>query len=126
MNKPVSINTSHIASKAALRAELAESVEAFLKAGVVTQASIGETAKLTKKPQFNHILATEPTKQAERAAAREALHAAIAELAHAEIEGVTLVRSAHEVATMLRPMGFRLVSPSVKRVAESIGIYLRE
>ena len=119
-----SINASEIRMRDQLREDLGRKVNDFLKSSTIT--NVGTTAaKIKKRAQFNHIIAVAPTKRAERQQEKEALHAAIAELSHIEIAGVTLIRSAHEVSALLRQRGFKLLSPSVKRVAESIGIQLR-
>lgn len=118
-----SINASEIRVRDQLREDLNLKVREFLKSGSITKVGTG-TVKTETRPQFNHIIAVAPTKRAERQQEKEALHAAIAELSHIEIAGVTLIRSAHEVSALLRQRGFKLLSPSVKRVAESIGIHL--
>lgn len=119
-----SINASEIRVRDQVREDLNLKVREFLKSGSITKVGTG-TVKTETRPQFNHIIAVAPTKRAERQQEKEALHAAIAELSHIEIAGVTLIRSAHEVSALLRQRGFKLLSPSVKRVAESIGIQLR-
>lgn len=119
-----SINASEIRVRDPIREDLGRKVSEFLKSGSITKVGTG-TVKTEARPQFNHIIAVAPTKRAERQQEKEALHAAIAELSHIEIAGVTLIRSAHEVSALLRQRGFKLLSPSVKRVAESIGIQLR-
>ncbi len=119
-----SINASEIRVRDQVREDLNRKVSEFLKSGSITKVGTG-TVKTETRPQFNHIIAVAPTKRAERQQEKEALHAAIAELSHIEIAGVTLIRSAHEVSALLRQRGFKLLSPSVKRVAESIGIQLR-
>ena len=118
-----SINASEIRMRDPIREDLSQKVHAFLKANSITEVGTS-SAKTETRPQFNHIIAVAPAKLAERQAEKEALHAAITELAHIEIAGVTLIRSAHEVSKLLRQRGFKLLSPSVTRVAESIGIYL--
>lgn len=118
-----SINASEIRVRDPIREDLGRKVSEFLKSGSITKVGTG-TVKTETRPQFNHIIAVAPTKRAERQQEKEALHAAIAELSHIEIAGVTLIRSAHEVSALLRQRGFKLLSPSVKRVAESIGIHL--
>ena len=118
-----SINASEIRVRDQVREDLNLKVREFLKSGSITKVGTG-TVKTETRPQFNHIIAVAPTKRAERQQEKEALHAAIAELSHIEIAGVTLIRSAHEVSALLRQRGFKLLSPSVKRVAESIGIAL--
>ena len=118
-----SINASEIRVRDQVREDLNLKVREFLKSGSITKVGTG-TVKTETRPQFNHIIAVAPTKRAERQQEKEALHAAIAELSHIEIAGVTLIRSAHEVSALLRQRGFKLLSPSVKRVAESIGIHL--
>ncbi len=118
-----SINASEIRVRDQVREDLNSKVSEFLKSGSITKVGTG-TVKTETRPQFNHIIAVAPTKRAERQQEKEALHAAIAELSHIEIAGVTLIRSAHEVSALLRQRGFKLLSPSVKRVAESIGIHL--
>lgn len=119
-----SINASEIRVRDQVREDLNLKVREFLKSGSITKVGTG-TVKTETRPQFNHIIAVAPTKRAERQQEKEALHAAVAELSHIEIAGVTLIRSAHEVSALLRQRGFKLLSPSVKRVAESIGIQLR-
>ena len=119
-----SINASEIRVRDPIREDLNRKVSEFLKSGSITKIG-NATVKTEPRPQFNHIIAVAPTKRAERQQEKEALHAAIAELSHIEIAGVTLIRSAHEVSALLRQRGFKLLSPSVKRVAESIGIQLR-
>ena len=119
-----SINASEIRVRDQVREDLNLKVREFLKSGSITKVGAG-TVKTETRPQFNHIIAVAPNKRAERQQEKEALHAAIAELSHIEIAGVTLIRSAHEVSALLRQREFKLLSPSVKRVAESIGIQLR-
>lgn len=118
-----SINASEIRMRDQLREDLGRKVNDFLKSGTITKIDNG-TVKTETRPQFNHIIATAPAKRAERQQEKEALHAAIAELSYIEIAGVTLIRSAHEVSALLRQRGFKLLSPSVRRIAESIGIAL--
>lgn len=118
-----SINASEIRVRDPIREDLNRKVSEFLKFGSITKIGTG-TVKTETRPQFNNIIAVAPTKRAERQQEKEALHAAIAELSHIEIAGVTLIRSAHEVSALLHKRGFRLRPASVKRVAEGIGIAL--
>ena len=92
-----SINASEIRVRDQVREDLNRKVSEFLKSGSITKVGTG-TVKTGTRPQSDHIIAVAPTKRAERQQEKEALHAAIAELSHIEIAGVTLIRSAHEVS----------------------------
>lgn len=118
-----SIHAVEVMLKDTERNKLADQVEQFLKSN---QVSVFGTRKWSKeeRPAFNDVISIIPERRAAAAAQKEALHAAISELSHIEINGVTIIRSSYEVAGLLRKRGFKLLSPSVKRVAESIGIQL--
>ncbi|MDY0250743.1 MAG: hypothetical protein RBR45_11920 [Pseudomonas sp.] len=119
-----SAHASEVRMKDVERRTLAAQVAQFMKENKVPELKTRRESKV-ERLVFNNSIAVAPAKRAERQQEKEALHAAIAELSCIEIEGVTIIRSAYEVSAMLRQRGFRLLSPSVKRVAESIGIYLR-
>lgn len=118
-----SAHASEVRMKDVDRRALAAQVAQFMKENEVPELKTRPESKV-ERFAFNDSIAVTPAKRAARAAEKEALHAAIAELSHIEIAGVTLIRSAHEVSALLRQRGFKLLSPSVKRVAESIGIHL--
>lgn len=127
----VSINASEVLLREPIRMDLERKVKEFLKQKSVNEVEQGLGSK-ENKFVFNDSISlaptrrtVAPTRRTAAAAEKEALHAAIAELSHIEIAGVTLIRSAYEVSALLRQRGFKLLSPSVKRVAESIGIQLR-
>lgn len=119
-----SINSAEIMLRDTVREDIGRKVSEFLKTNSITKIGSG-TVKPETRPQFNHIITVAPDKRAERQTEKENLHAAILELARIEIIGVTVTRSAHEIAKLLRPRGFKLEPPSVTRIAESIGIQLR-
>lgn len=118
-----SIHAVEVMLKDTERNKLADQVEQFLKSNQVSVFGIRKWSK-EERPAFNDVISIIPERRAAAAAQKEALHAAISELSHIEINGVTIIRSSYEVAGLLRKRGFKLLSPSVKRVAESIGIFL--
>jgi hypothetical protein len=119
----VSINASEVLLREPVRMDLERKVKEFLKQKSVNEVEQGLGSK-ENKFLFNDSISLAPTRRTAAAAEKEALHAAIAELSHIEIAGVTLIRSAYEVSALLRKRGFNLLSPSVRRVAAGIGIVL--
>lgn len=118
-----SINASEVLMRNPIREDLSSKTAEFLKHNKITKVGTLTNQKDSRQ-QFNSTIAVAPDKRAERAKEKEAIDLAIKELAEIEIIGVKLRRSSNEVAKLLRQRGFKLQGPSVKRIADSLGIEL--
>ncbi len=116
----ISLNSSEILAREPVRSDLQKKVVDFLKANTITV--LGTRTVQSKKTQmFNTVIAVAPKKQQQVARAKERLEAEVRALAVITIEGVEMLRSAHEIAQIMRSNGHNLRGPSVERIAASIG-----
>lgn len=119
----ISVNTTEIIMRNSVRNELKNKMAEFLKSNSITVLE-ARTAPRSDRPAYNSALSVSPARAKQVSLAREELAALVRELSIIEIEGVTICRSAPEVAKAMRIRGHKLRAPSVKRIAESIGIKL--
>ena len=119
----ISVNTTEIIMRNSVRNELKNKIAEFLKSNSITVLE-ARTAPRSDRPAYNSALSVSPARAKQVSLAREELAALVRELSIIEIEGVTICRSATEVAKAMRLRGHKLRAPSVKRIAESIGIKL--
>lgn len=119
----ISVNTTEIIMRNPVRNELKNKMSEFLKSNSITVLET-RTAPRSDRPAYNSALSVSPARAKQVSLAREELAALVRELATIEIEGVTMRRSATEVAKAMRIRGHKMRAPSVKRIAESIGITL--
>lgn len=105
------------------RAELARYVDSFLEGNEITVLETRTTPR-PDRPTYNSAISVSPAKAKQVGVAREEAAALVRELSTIEIEGVTIRRSATEVAKAMRQRGYKMRAPSVRRIAESIGITL--
>ena len=118
-----SIHASEIHARENDRAKLARYVDSFLEGNEITVLETRTTPR-PDRPAYNSAISVSPAKAKQVSAAREELSALVRELSTIEIEGVTIRRSATEVAKAMRQRGHKMRAPSVIRIAESIGIAL--
>lgn len=119
-----SINSSEILMREPFRNDIARKVSEFLERNSITVLSTRTTGISEKALTFNSIIAVVPNKRAHVAAEKERLESTIKELSFIEIDGVTLIRSAYEVAKIMRTRGYKMRAQSVQRIAKGIGISL--
>lgn len=119
----VSLNSSDILVRDPIRNDLAQKVQDFLKSSAITVISNAVAAQ-KKAPTFNRSIAVAPKKQRAVALAKERLENEVRALQVITIEGVEMLRSAHEIAQIMRSSGHNLRSLSVERIAASIGLEL--
>ena len=119
----ISVNTTEIIMRNSVRNELKNKMAEFLKSNSITVLE-ARTAPRSDRPAYNSALSVSPARAKQVSLAREELAALVRELSTIEIEGVTIRRSATEVAKAIRLRGHKMRAPSVKRIAESIGIKL--
>lgn len=105
------------------RAKLARYVDSFLESNEITVLETRTTPR-PDRPAYNSALSVSPARAKQVSLAREELAVLVRELSTIEIEGVTIRRSATEVAKAMRQRGYKMRAPSVIRIAESIGIAL--
>lgn len=105
------------------RAELARYVDSFLENNEITVLET-RTVPRYERPAFNSAINVSQTKAKQAGVAREEIASLVRDLSTIEIEGVTIRRSAAEVAKAMRQRGYKMRAPSVIRIAESIGIAL--
>ncbi len=118
-----SIHASEIHARESDRAEIARYVDSFLENNEITVLETRTTPR-SDRPAYNSALSVSPARAKQVSLAREELAALVRELSTIEIEGVTIRRSAAEVAKAMRQRGYKMRAPSVKRIAESIGVNL--
>lgn len=123
MQACISVNTTEILMRNSVRNELKNKMAEFLKSNSITVLET-RTVPRPDRPAYNSAINVSPAKAKQVSAAREELSALVRELSTIEIEGVTIRRSATEVAKAMRLRGHKMRAPSVKRIAESIGITL--
>lgn len=123
MQSYISVNTAEIVMRDAVRNELQSKMDEFLKSNEITVLET-RTAPRPDRPAYNSALSVSPARAKQVSLAREELAALVRELSTIEIEGVTIRRSAAEVAKAMRQRGYKMRAPSVIRIAESIGIEL--
>lgn len=119
----ISVNTTEIIMRNSVRNELKNKMAEFLKSNSITVLET-RTVPRSDRPAYNSALSVSPARAKQVSLAREELAALVRDLATIEIEGVTMRRSAAEVAKAMRIRGHKMRAPSVKRIAESIGITL--
>lgn len=105
------------------RAKLARYVDSFLESNEITVLETRTTPR-PDRPAYNSAISVSPAKAKQVGVAREEAAALVRELSTIEIEGVTIRRSATEVAKAMRLRGYKMRAPSVIRIAESVGIEL--
>ena len=118
-----SIHASEIHARESDRAEIARYVNSFLEGNEITVLET-RTAPRPDRPAYNSAISVSPAKAKQVGVAREEAAALVRELSTIEIEGVTIRRSATEVAKAMRQRGYKMRAPSVIRIAESIGVSL--
>lgn len=123
MQACISVNTTEILMRNSVRNELKNKMAEFLKSNSITVLET-RTVPRPDRPAYNSAINVSPAKAKQVSAAREELSALMRELSTIEIEGVTIRRSAAEVAKAMRQRGYKMRAPSVNRIAESIGITL--
>lgn len=119
----ISVNTTEIIMRNSVRNELKNKMAEFLKSNSITVLET-RTVPRSDRPAYNSALSVSPARAKQVSLAREELAGLVRELSIIEIEGVTIRRSATEVAKAIRLRGHKMRAPSVKRIAESIGIKL--
>lgn len=123
MQACISVNTTEILMRNSVRNELKNKMAEFLKSNSITVLET-RTVPRPDRPAYNSAINVSPAKAKQVSAAREELSALVRELSTIEIEGVTIRKSATEVAKAMRLRGHKMRAPSVKRIAESIGVSL--
>ena len=123
MQSYISVNTAEIVMRDAVRNELQSKRDEFLKSNEITVLETRTTPR-PDRPAYNSALSVSPARSKQVSLAREELAALVRELSTIEIEGVTIRKSATEVAKAMRLRGHKMRAPSVKRIDESIGIKL--
>lgn len=123
MQSYISVNTAEIVMRDAVRNELQSKMDEFLKSNKITVLETRTTPR-PDRPTYNSAISVSPAKAKQVGVAREEAAALVRELSTIEIEGVTIRRSATEVAKAMRQRGYKMRAPSVIRIAESIGIQL--
>lgn len=123
MQACISVNTTEILMRNSVRNELKNKMAEFLKSNSITVLET-RTVPRPDRPAYNSAINVSPAKAKQVSAAREELSALVRELSTIEIEGVTIRRSATEVAKAMRQRGYKMRAPSVIRIAESIGVSL--
>ena len=124
MQSYISVNTAEIVMRDAVRNELQSKMDEFLKSNEITVLETRTTPR-SDRPAYNSALSVSPARAKQVSLAREELAALVRELSTIEIEGVTIRRSATEVAKAIRIRGHKMRAPSVIRIAENIGLELR-
>ena len=119
-----SIHASEIHARESDRAEIARYVDSFLEGNEITVLETRTTPR-PDRPAYNSALSVSPASSKQVSLAREELAALVRELSTIEIEGVTIRKSATEVAKAMRLRGYKMRAPSVIRIAENIGLELR-
>ncbi len=125
MQACISVNTTEIVMRDAVRNELQSKIDEFLKSNEITVLETRTTPR-PDRPTYNSAISVSPAKAKQVGVAREEAAALVRELSTIEIEGVTIRRSATEVAKAMRLRGYKMRAPSVQRIAASIGIELAE
>lgn len=125
MQACISVNTTEILMRNSVRNELKNKMAEFLKSNSITVLET-RTVPRPDRPAYNSAINVSPAKAKQVSAAREELSALVRELSTIEIEGVTIRKSATEVAKAMRLRGHKMRAPSVQRIAASIGIELAE
>lgn len=125
MQACISVNTTEILMRNSVRNELKNKMAEFLKSNSITVLET-RTVPRPDRPTYNSVISVSPAKAKQVSAAREELSALVRELSTIEIEGVTIRKSATEVAKAMRLRGHKMRAPSVQRIAASIGIELAE
>lgn len=118
-----SVNTTEILMRDGMRNDLQNKTAEFLKSNSITVLET-RTVPRHERPAYNSAINVSPAKAKQVSTAREELAAMVRELSTIETEGVTIRRPAVEIAKVMRSKGYKLRTPSVKRIAESIGIAL--
>lgn len=124
MQSYISVNTAEIVMRDAVRNELQSKMDEFLKSNEITVLETRTTPR-PDRPAYNSALSVSPARAKQVSLAREELAALVRELSTIEIEGVTIRKSATEVAKAMRIRGHKMRAPSVIRIAENIGLELR-
>lgn len=124
MQSYISVNTVEIVMRDAVRNELQSKMDEFLKSNEITVLETRTTPR-PDRPAYNSALSVSPARAKQVSLAREELAALVRELSTIEIEGVTIRKSATEVAKAMRIRGHKMRAPSVIRIAENIGLELR-
>ena len=123
MQSYISVNTAEIVMRDAVRNELQSKIDEFLKANEITVLET-RTVPRYERPAFNSAINVSQTKAKQVGVAREEIASLVRDLSTIEIEGVTIRRSAAEVAKAMRQRGYKMRALSVIRIAESIGVSL--
>ncbi len=123
MQSYISVNTAEVAMRDAVRNELQSKMDEFLKSNKITVLETRTESRYVR-PDFNSVINMSPAKAKQVGASREEIVNLVRDLSTIEIEGVTIRRSAAEVAKAMRQRGYKMRAPSVKRIAESIGVNL--
>lgn len=118
-----SVHAAEIYARENDRAKLARYVDSFLEGNEITVLET-RTTPHPDRPAYNSAISVSPAKAKQVGVAREEAAALVRELSTIEIEGVTIRRSATEVAKLMRDRSYKMRAPSVLRIAESIGIAL--
>ena len=119
-----SVHAAEIYARESARAEIARYVDSFLEGNEIPVLET-RTVPLPDRPAYNSAISVSPAKAKQVGVAREEAAALVRELSTIEIEGVTIRRSATEVAKAMRQRGYKMRAPSVIRIAENIGLELR-
>ena len=123
MQACISVNTTEILMRNSVRNELKNKMAEFLKSNSITVLET-RTVPRPDRPAYNSAISVSPAKAKQVGVAREEAAALVRELSTIEVEGIKLRRSATEIAKVMRSRGHKMRAPSVKRIAESIGITL--
>ena len=122
----ISANASEILMRDTDRERIQRQVDAFLESKEITVLSTRLAPIRETTYAFNTIIATAPSKQRMVADDKENVEILVKRFSTIEMHGVRIRRSAPEVARLMRERGYKLRGPSVQRVAQSIGVKLRQ
>lgn len=119
-----SVNTTEILMRTPDREQIEKKVKEYLKSNSIKIIDNRLTPMPDRVRSFNNIIATTPSKLSVVAADKETVENLVRRFSTIEIDGVVMRRTSYEIARLLRERGYKLRSPSVKRVAQSIGVKL--
>lgn len=119
----ISTNLADIKIRDFDRQELQGQIDAFLESNSITVLETRTVPRPERAVSFNGTsYATEERRREAKDRAEKA--GVIKDLAYICIEGVTLARSAHEIANIMRKQGFKIHSIAVIEIAKRIGILI--
>lgn len=119
-----SINASEIRMREPDRERIQRQTDEFLESNEIQELGTRLAPMPDRALAFNNIIATAPSKLSAVTADKEMVETLVRRFSTIEIDGVKIRRTSYEIARLLRERGYKLRSPSVKRVAQSIGVKL--